>query len=45
MDRLEQSVRDDVELVRSNELVRKDLREGTRGFVLDVLTGKVRAVV
>jgi hypothetical protein len=30
--------------VRGSELVRRELREGTRGFVLDVLTGKVKTV-
>jgi hypothetical protein len=41
---LEQSVRDDVELVKSSELFRPELRERTGGFVLDLGTGKINSV-
>ncbi|MDQ3694705.1 MAG: carbonic anhydrase [Chloroflexota bacterium] len=40
---LEQSVRDDVETIRSSPLVPKDIP--VRGFVYDVRTGRLREVV
>ncbi|KAH8894493.1 carbonic anhydrase [Thozetella sp. PMI_491] len=41
---LEQGVRDDVELVRSSPLIRKELADRTQGFVYDMTTGKVNSV-
>ncbi|KAF7563659.1 hypothetical protein G7046_g474 [Stylonectria norvegica] len=41
---LEQSVREDVQLVRASPLVRKELASRTRGFVYDVKTGEVKPV-
>jgi carbonic anhydrase len=39
---LEQSVRDDVELIRSSPLIAKD--STVTGFVYDVTTGKIQQV-
>ena len=41
---LEQSVRDDVQIVKDSPLVRKELAARTRGFVYDIKTGKVNPV-
>ncbi|CAH0043435.1 unnamed protein product [Clonostachys solani] len=41
---LEQSVREDVQLVKSSALVRKELAERTRGFIYNLKTGKVEPV-
>lgn len=41
---LEQSVREDVQLVKSSALVRKELAERTRGFIYNLTTGKVEPV-
>ncbi|KAL2210610.1 carbonic anhydrase [Sarocladium strictum] len=42
---LEQSVRDDVQLVKSSPLVRKALADRTRGFVYDIKTGRLGPVL
>ncbi|KAJ0420339.1 carbonic anhydrase [Aspergillus carlsbadensis] len=41
---LERSVQEDVQLVKSSQLVRRELAERTRGFVYDLTTGEVRPV-
>jgi carbonic anhydrase len=42
---LEQSVRDDVRVIKSSQLVRQELSEQTKGFIFDIKSGKLIAVV
>lgn len=42
---VKKSVREDVEWLRANPLVRDELKQGCQGFVLDSQTGKVHRVV
>jgi carbonic anhydrase len=42
--RLEQSVLEDIELVRASPLIRKELADRTRGFIYDIKTGEVKPV-
>lgn len=42
---VDQSVRDDVELVRQNPLVGDAFKRGTKGLVWDLKTGELREVV
>jgi carbonic anhydrase len=41
---LEQSVHDDVKLLRETKVIRRELRERTKGYLYDVKTGLVRRV-
>jgi carbonic anhydrase len=41
---LEQSVRDDVQLVKGSPLMRKELADRTRGFIYDIKTGRLNPV-
>ncbi|UKZ74877.1 hypothetical protein TrVFT333_002547 [Trichoderma virens FT-333] len=42
---LEQSVRDDIEFVKSSPLVRKELADRTTGYIYDIHTGKLSLVI
>lgn len=42
---VEQSVRDDIALVKNSKLVRQELKDGTRGFVYDIDTGLLTEVL
>ena len=42
---LEQSIRDDVDFVKTSDLVRKELADRTRGYVHDLQTGKLTPIV
>jgi carbonic anhydrase len=42
--RLEQSVQEDIDLVKASPLIRKELADRTRGFVYDIKTGEVKPV-
>ncbi|KAL7933089.1 hypothetical protein V8C35DRAFT_322518 [Trichoderma chlorosporum] len=41
---LEQSVRDDIEFIKSSPLVRKELADRTTGYIYDIHTGKLSPV-
>jgi carbonic anhydrase len=41
---MQQSVKDDLEWVRANPLIREDLKKGCKGFMFDIKTGKVENV-
>ncbi|KAL8710274.1 MAG: hypothetical protein Q9220_005044 [cf. Caloplaca sp. 1 TL-2023] len=41
---LEQSVRNDIEMFKASELVRKELRDNVHGFVYDIKTGLLSEV-
>ncbi|KAH8596283.1 carbonic anhydrase [Bisporella sp. PMI_857] len=41
---LEQSVRDDITILKSSAIIRKELKDATRGFIFDIKTGLVSAV-
>ena len=44
VDRIEQSVKDDVAWVKANPMIRDELKKGCQGFVFDIKTGKVEKV-
>lgn len=44
MDYLEESVRSDLRLLKSQELVREDLRRGVKGYVWDIKSGGLREI-
>ncbi|KAK4063148.1 hypothetical protein Trihar35433_8943 [Trichoderma harzianum] len=41
---LEQSVRDDVKLLKTSRIIRRELRENASGYLYDVKSGLVRRV-
>ncbi|KAL7899720.1 hypothetical protein HDV64DRAFT_247011 [Trichoderma sp. TUCIM 5745] len=41
---LEQSVHDDVKLLKGTKVIRRELRERTKGYLYDVKTGIIRRV-
>ncbi|KAL7908443.1 carbonic anhydrase [Trichoderma velutinum] len=44
-DRLEESVREDLSLLRAQNFVRKELRDNAKGYVYDIKTGILKEVV
>ena len=44
MTSLEQSVKDDLAILKASPLVRKELRENASGFIFDIKTGLLSAV-
>lgn len=43
--RLEESVRDDLRLLKEQKFVRQELRDNVKGYVYDIKTGKLKEVV
>ncbi|KAJ9656230.1 hypothetical protein H2198_005081 [Neophaeococcomyces mojaviensis] len=41
---IKESVKDDLDWLRENPLIREELKKGCKGFVLDIKTGKVAEV-
>jgi carbonic anhydrase len=42
---LEESVREDVRLLKEQNFVRQELRDNVKGYVYDIKTGKLKEVV
>ncbi|PON20689.1 carbonate dehydratase [Trichoderma gamsii] len=44
-DRLEESVREDLRLLKEQKFIRQELRDNVKGYVYDIKTGKLKEVV
>jgi carbonic anhydrase len=44
LNRLEESVREDLKILKAEDLVRQDIRDNAKGYIYDIKSGKLTPV-